>query len=100
MYSAPYGYQNPNAAGQAFNGAPHPPNHMQAGPSPGQPQMMYNPQQFPMGAQAGFPGAPNMMPGAGPAAMMQNPAMQHMPNGQSKSSRLLKAFMHLLTHRP
>ena len=51
--------------------------------------MMYNPQQFPMGAQpshGGFPGAPNMMPGAGPAGMMQNTGMQHMAaaNGQSK----------------
>ncbi|KAK0627502.1 hypothetical protein B0T14DRAFT_563305 [Immersiella caudata] len=87
MYSAPYGYPNP-AGGPAFNGAPPQQNpHLQPGPSPGQPQqMMYNPQQFPMGAQGGhFPAGPNpaMMGGAGPAGMMQNTAMPHMgANGQ------------------
>ncbi|KAJ9138816.1 cyc8-general repressor of transcription [Pleurostoma richardsiae] len=88
MYSAPYGFPN-TAAGQAFNGAPPPQNpQMQPGPSPNQPpQMMYNPQQFPMGAQGPFPGGPSpaaMMPGgAGPAGMMQNTAMPHMAaNGQ------------------
>lgn len=48
--------------------------------------MMFNPQQFPMGAQGGhFPAGPNpaMMGAAGPAGMMQNAAMQHMgANGQ------------------
>lgn len=89
MYSAPYGYPNP-AGGPTFNGAPPQQNpHLQPGPSPGQPQqMMYNPQQFPMGAQGGhFPAAPNpaMMGGAGPAGMMQNTGMPHMgANGQSK----------------
>ncbi|KAK5660480.1 hypothetical protein OQA88_13028 [Cercophora sp. LCS_1] len=87
MYQPPYGYPNP-AGGPAFNGAPPQQNpHLQPGPSPGQPQqMMYNPQQFPMGTQGGpFPGGPNpaMMGGAGPAGMMQNTAMPHMaPNGQ------------------
>ena len=57
--------------------------------------MMYNPQQFPMGAQpspGGYPGAPNMMPGAGPAGMMQNTGMQHMAaaNGQSKPSLITR----------
>ncbi|KAK3319308.1 hypothetical protein B0H66DRAFT_533811 [Apodospora peruviana] len=88
MYSTPYGYPNP-AGGPAFNGAPPPQNpHLQPGPSQGQPQqMMYNTQQFPMGAQGGghFPGGPNpaMMGGAGPAGMMQNAALPHMAaNGQ------------------
>lgn len=101
MYSAPYGYPNP-AGGPAFNGAPPQQNpHLQPGPSPGQPQqMMYNPQQFPMGgAQGGhFPAAPNpaMMGGAAPAGMMQNTAMPHMgANGQSK----LPLFIYLL-HPP
>ena len=87
MYSAPYGFPNA-AAGPTFNGAPPGQNpHMQPGPGPNQPQqMMYNPQQFPMGAQGPFPGGPNqaaMMPGAGPAGMMQNPGMPMGPNGQS-----------------
>jgi hypothetical protein len=89
MYSAPYGYPNP-AGGPAFNGAPPQQNpHLQPGPSQSQPQqMMFNPQQFPMGAQGGhFQAGPNpaMMGGAGPAGMMQNTAMPHMAaNGQSK----------------
>ena len=86
MYSAAYGFQN--AAGPAFNGAPPGQNpQMQPGLAPNQPQqqMMYNPQQFPMGAQGPFPGNPNMMPGAASASMMQNAAMPHMAaNGQSK----------------
>lgn len=87
MYSAPYGFANA-APGPGFNGAGAPPPqnpHMQPGPMPNQPQpMMYNPQQFPMGAQGPFPGGPNMMPGAGPGGMPQN-AMPHMgANGQSK----------------
>jgi hypothetical protein len=87
MYSAPYGYPNP-AGGPAFNGAPPQQNpHLQPGPSQSQPQqMMFNPQQFPMGAQGGhFQAGPNpaMMGGAGPAGMMQNTAMPHMAaNGQ------------------
>jgi len=93
MYSNPYGGYPNGPGGQAFNGAPPPQNpHLQPGPSQNQPpQMMYNTQQFPMGAQGGghFPGASNpaMMGGAGPAGMMQNPAMPHMAtNGQSKLS--------------
>ncbi|KAK1752122.1 hypothetical protein QBC47DRAFT_66445 [Echria macrotheca] len=87
MYSTPYGYPNP-AGGPPFNGAPPQQNpHLQPGPAPGQPQqMMYNPQQFPMGTQAGhFPGGPNpaMMGAPGPAGMMQNAGMPHMAaNGQ------------------
>lgn len=50
--------------------------------------MMYNAQQFPMGAQsaAGFPGNPNMMASVGPPGMMQNTSMSHMgpANGQRK----------------
>ncbi|KAK8128296.1 hypothetical protein PG984_009404 [Apiospora sp. TS-2023a] len=99
MYSANYnGFPN---TGQTFNGAPHSSQnpHMQPGQAanPNQPpqqhhpqqqqpqQMMYNPQQYPMGHAQGppFPGAPNMMPGVGPAAgMMQNTGMPHMANGQ------------------
>lgn len=117
MYSAPYGGGFPNAvaggaAGSTFNGGappsqnPHLQQQQQPGQSPSQPQMMYNPQQFPMaaGTQAGsFPGGgPNptaaaaaaMMAGAGPAGMMQNTAMPHMAaNGQSKS---LPSFSFLL----
>ncbi len=81
MYSAPYGY--PNAAGPNFGGAPPP----QPGPGPSQPQqqMMYAAQQFPMAAQAPFPGPPNMMAGAGSAALMQNAVMPHLTaNGQSE----------------
>ncbi len=89
MYSAQYGF--PNAAGPAYNGAPQQNSHLQRGPGPNQPQqMMFNPQQFPMGAQGPFPGAPNMMPGPGPAGMMQNAAMPHVAaNGQSKFARSL-----------
>ncbi|ORY63078.1 uncharacterized protein BCR38DRAFT_435819 [Pseudomassariella vexata] len=84
MYSGHYGF--PNAAG-----APPPQNpHLQPGQGPNpnqaqQQQMMYNPQHFPMGPQGGgFPGAPNMMPGAGPAGgMMQNNGMpMAVSNGQ------------------
>lgn len=85
MYANNYGF--PNGAPPSQN--PHLPAQ---GPNPNQPpqqQMMYNPQQFPMGAQGPpFPGPPNMMPGAGPAGgMMQNPGMPHMAaaNGQSKN---------------
>jgi hypothetical protein len=96
MYQGGYGFPNAGGGGPAFNGAPPPQNHhMQPGPGQGQPQqqMMYNTQQFPMGAQGGhFQGGPNpaMMGAAGPAGMMQNAAMpQHMAaaaaaNGQSK----------------
>ncbi|KAI1394063.1 uncharacterized protein F4822DRAFT_35253 [Hypoxylon trugodes] len=79
----------PNAvppAGSQYNGgAPHSAAHnphLQPGQvPPNQPSMYNHPhQQFPMGAQAGvgFPGAPNMMPGPGPAGMMQNTGMPHM----------------------
>ncbi|KAI5926737.1 hypothetical protein F4810DRAFT_653296 [Camillea tinctor] len=88
MYAGNYGFPNA-AAGSPYNTAPPPGsqnNHLQPGSGPN--QMMYNPQQFPMGTQAGagFPGNPNMMPVAGPAGMMQNTGMPHMAaaNGQSK----------------
>ncbi|KAL2266986.1 hypothetical protein VTJ83DRAFT_4263 [Remersonia thermophila] len=87
MYSAPYGYPNA-AAGPIFNGAPPQGAHLQPGQPQGQPQqMMFNGQQFPMPGQPGaFPAGPNpsMMAGtAGPAGIMQNPAMPHMAaNGQ------------------
>ena len=102
MYSAPYGYPNP-AGGPVFNGAPPQQNHhMQPGPSPNQPQqMMFNPQQFPIGAQgAHFPTGPNpaMMGGVGPAGMMQNAAMPHMAaNGQSKPPY---SYVFTLCHMP
>jgi hypothetical protein len=98
MYSNPYVFPNgaPGGgggpgAGPTFNGNTPPSQnpHMQPGPSPNQPQMMYNTQQqYPMATQGHFSGAnpAAMMAAAGPAAMMQNPGMQpHMaPNGQSK----------------
>jgi hypothetical protein len=94
MYANNYGF--PNGAQPSQN--PHLPAQ---GPNPNQPpqqQMMYNPQQFPMGAQGPpFPGAPNMMPGAGPAGgMMQNPGMPHMTaaNGQSKNFLILGSLPH------
>jgi len=99
MYSAPYGY--PNAPAPVFNGAPQQNPHMQPGPNQQQ-QMMYNPQQLPMGAQGMMPGGPNMMPGAAPGNMMPNPGMPHMaPNGQSmfafsSSSRALTLVAFLL----
>lgn len=89
MYSSSHGYPN---AGPAYSGAPQPNAYMQPGAAPNQPQMMYNPQQYPMAAAPGpFPGAPNMMPGAShPPPMMQNPAMAQMAaNGQSKLPYLL-----------
>lgn len=69
MYAGNYGF--PNAV---------PPAGSQPGQVPPNQASMYNPQQFPMGAQPGvaFPGAPNMMPGPGPAGMMQNTGMPHM----------------------
>jgi hypothetical protein len=84
MYSAPYGF--PGGGGQ-----PPPNPHLQSGSSPPQPQqMMYNPQQYPMGSQGPgpFQGGPNMMPGAvaGPG-MMANAGMPH--NGPSKSPSCL-----------
>lgn len=94
MYQGQYGFPNAaagGAAGSTFNGAPPSQNpHLQPGQSPNQPQMMYNPQQFPMAAQGSFPGGganpAAVMAGAGPAGMMQNTAMPpHMAaNGQSK----------------
>ena len=102
MYAPGYGFSNA-AVPPTFNNAGAPPQaggqnpHMQPGAMPPQPgqQMMYNPQQF--AAMAGAPqghfvGAANpgpvMMPGAGPAGMMQNAAMHMTPNGQSTSSSL------------
>jgi hypothetical protein len=94
MYAPGYGF--PNAVPPTFNTAAPPQTqnpHMQPGSVPAQPgqQMMYNPQQFAAMAgapQGSFVAGPNagavMMPGAGPAGMMQNTAMPHMvANGQS-----------------
>ncbi|KAI8635211.1 hypothetical protein F5Y19DRAFT_4047 [Xylariaceae sp. FL1651] len=88
MYAGNYGYPNNAAGSPPYNGGAPPPGSqnsaMQPGAAPN--QMMYNAQQFPMGAQsaAAFPGNPNMMPGVGPAGMMQNTGMPHMAaaNGQ------------------
>jgi hypothetical protein len=103
MYSAPYGFPNAvpgsGGAGPTFNGVAPPPQqnpHMQPGPSPNQPQMMYSTQQFPMAAQGHFSGAnpATMMAAAGPAAMMQNAGVPHMtPNGQSKLLPVLPYYL-------
>ncbi|KAH8912174.1 hypothetical protein BR93DRAFT_63744 [Coniochaeta sp. PMI_546] len=110
MYSAPYGFPNAvpgsGGPGPTFNGGAPPPQnpHMQPGPSPNQPQMMYSNQQFPMTAQGPFSGANNpaaMMAAAGPAAMMQNPGMPHMaPNGQSKLLLSCPSLLALLLCSP
>ncbi|KAI0843211.1 hypothetical protein F5Y06DRAFT_292194 [Hypoxylon sp. FL0890] len=85
MYAGNYGFPNavPPAGSQYNGGAPHSASqnpHLQPGQGPPNQASMYNPQQFPMGAQPGvaFPGGPNMMPGPGPAGMMQNTGMPHM----------------------
>ncbi|KAI2618816.1 hypothetical protein GGR54DRAFT_143869 [Hypoxylon sp. NC1633] len=85
MYASNYGFPNavPPAGSQYNGGAPHSASqnpHLQPGQSPPNQTSMYNPQQFPMGAQpaVGFPGVPSMMPGPGPAGMMQNTGMPHM----------------------
>ncbi|KAI1209888.1 uncharacterized protein F4807DRAFT_77031 [Annulohypoxylon truncatum] len=85
MYAGNYGFPNavPPAGSQYNGGAPHSASqnpHLQPGQGPPNQASMYNPQQFPMGAQpgVGFPGAPNMMPGPSPAGMMQNTGMPHM----------------------
>ncbi|KAI1341572.1 hypothetical protein F5Y15DRAFT_360889 [Xylariaceae sp. FL0016] len=92
MYAGNYGFPN-NAAASQYNGAPPSAPQNSSMQQPGNP-IMYNNQPFPMAAQgptgagpgpgAAFPGNPNMMPGAGPAAMMQNTGMPHMAaaNGQ------------------
>ncbi|TGJ84915.1 hypothetical protein E0Z10_g3810, partial [Xylaria hypoxylon] len=88
MYAGNYGYPNNPAGSPQYNGgAPHPSSQnsaMQPGTSSN--QMMYNAQQYPMGAQsaAAFPGNSNMMAGVAPPGMMQNTGMPHMatPNGQ------------------
>ncbi|KAI1107435.1 hypothetical protein F4804DRAFT_160355 [Jackrogersella minutella] len=86
MYAGNYGFPNavPPAGSQYNGGAPHSASqnpHLQPGQGPpNQPSMYNHQQQFPMGAQPGpgFPGAPNMIPGPGPAGMMQNTGMPHM----------------------
>ncbi|KAI1462084.1 hypothetical protein F4805DRAFT_193423 [Annulohypoxylon moriforme] len=85
MYAGNYGFPNavPPAGSQYNGGAPHSASqnpHLQPGQGPPNQASMYNPQQFPMGAQpgVGFPGAPNMMPGPNAAGMMQNTGMPHM----------------------
>ncbi|KAI0555506.1 hypothetical protein F4679DRAFT_172792 [Xylaria curta] len=87
MYAG-YGYPNNPAGSPQYNGAAPPPGSQNPAMQPGTSsnQMMYNAQQFPMGAQsaAAFPGNPNMMAGVGPSGMMQNTGMPHMAaaNGQ------------------
>lgn len=89
MYAGNYGYPN-NPAGSQYNGGAPPPGSQNSPMQPGTSsnQIMYNAQQFPMGAQstAAFPGNPSMMAGVGPSGMMQNSGMSHMgaANGQSK----------------
>ena len=89
MYAGNYGYPNNPAGSPQYHGAP-PPGSQNSAMQPGTSsnQMMYNAQQFPMGAQSGtaFPGNPNMMAGVAPPGMMQNTGMPHMANanGQSK----------------
>jgi hypothetical protein len=88
MYAGNYGYPNASAPppGQGPNMNQSSPQQQQ---QQQQQQMMYNSQQqSPMGPQGGgFPGGPNMVPGAGPAGVMQNPGVPHMAagNGQSTS---------------
>ncbi|KAJ2970315.1 hypothetical protein NUW58_g9732 [Xylaria curta] len=87
MYAG-YGYPNNPAGSPQYNGSAPPPGSQNSAMQPGASsnQMMYNTQQFPMGAQsaAAFPGNPNMMAGVGPSGMMQNTGMPHMAgaNGQ------------------
>ncbi|KAJ8125687.1 hypothetical protein O1611_g7952 [Lasiodiplodia mahajangana] len=88
MYAGNYGYPNNPAGSPQYNGGAPPPGSQNSAMQPGTAPnpMMYNAQQFPMGAQsaAGFPGNPNMMAGVGPSGMMQNAGMPHMgaANGQ------------------
>ncbi|RYP90587.1 hypothetical protein DL770_003254 [Monosporascus sp. CRB-9-2] len=90
-YGAPPGSQNhQQQPGQAHLNQPQQQHQHQHPHQQQQQHMMYNPQQFSMGAQpsaGAFPGAPNMMPGAGPAGMMQNTGMQHMAAANGQSTR-------------
>ncbi|KAJ3576312.1 hypothetical protein NPX13_g3739 [Xylaria arbuscula] len=89
MYAGNYGYPNNPAGSPQYNGAP-PPGSQNSAMQPGTSsnQMMYNAQQFPMGAQSGtaFPGNPNMMAGVAPPGMMQNTGMPHMANANGQMS--------------
>ncbi|KAI2635448.1 hypothetical protein GGS21DRAFT_515901 [Xylaria nigripes] len=99
MYAGNYGYPNTPAGSSPYNGGAPPPGSQGAVMHPGAApnQMMYNAQQFPMGAQsaAGFPGNPNMMAGVGPSGMMQSTGMPQMAavNGQSKRASLPHVFL-------
>ncbi|KAI0516729.1 hypothetical protein F5B22DRAFT_606303 [Xylaria bambusicola] len=88
MYAGNYGYPNNPAGSPQYNGAPPPGSQQNSAMQPGTAsnQMMYNAQQFPMGAQPGtaFPGNPNMMAGVAPPGMMQNTGMPHMANANGQ----------------
>ncbi|KAG0649303.1 hypothetical protein D0Z07_4433 [Hyphodiscus hymeniophilus] len=86
MYAPSYGFGPGTNNSQPFNpnGTPHNPHQQQQQP-PGQPQMMYNPQQYagagpPQSPYGGGPG-PGMGPNAGGMGMMQNSGLAHMAGG-------------------
>ncbi|KAI1277546.1 hypothetical protein F5Y07DRAFT_89555 [Xylaria sp. FL0933] len=90
MYAGNYGYPNNPAGSPQYNGGAPPPGSQNSAMQPGTSsnQMMYNAQQFPMGAQSvtAFPGNPNMMAGVAPPGMMQNTGMPHMANANGQMS--------------
>ncbi|KAI1119443.1 hypothetical protein F5Y14DRAFT_3413 [Nemania sp. NC0429] len=96
MYAANYGYPNNPAGSPQYNGGAPPPGSQNSAMQPGTSsnQMMYNAQQFPMGAQsaAGFPGNPNMMASVGPPGMMQNTGMSHMGPANGQLSNFQPAY--------
>ncbi|KAI1177481.1 hypothetical protein F4777DRAFT_577042 [Nemania sp. FL0916] len=96
MYAGNYGYPNNPAGSPQYNGGAPPPGSQNSAMQPGTSsnQMMYNPQQFPMGAQsaAPFPGNPNMMAGVGAPGMMQNPSMPHMGAANGQMSNFQPAY--------
>ncbi|KAJ8122961.1 hypothetical protein ONZ43_g978 [Nemania bipapillata] len=95
MYAGNYGYPN-NPAGSQYNGGAPPPGSQNSAMQPGTSsnQIMYNAQQFPMGAQstAPFPGNPSMMAGVGPSGMMQNTGMPHMGAANGQMSNFQPAY--------
>ncbi|KAI1130513.1 hypothetical protein F5Y10DRAFT_114597 [Nemania abortiva] len=96
MYAGNYGYPNNPAGSPQYNGGAPPPGSQSSAMQPGTAPnpMMYNAQQFPMGAQsaAGFPGNPNMMAGVGPSGMMQNTGMPHMGAANGQMSNFQPAY--------
>ena len=86
MYAPSYAF-GPGPNSQPFNpnGIPHNIHQQQQQQQPGQPQMMYNPQQYAANAShqspyGGGPG-PGMGPNAGGMGMMQNNGLAHMGGG-------------------